>query len=79
VDHGHYIEAKPQSLMNDIIVDLWAVVTLNRVLLPKLRERKCRSAILNISSCTGVYLSGHLGVYSSCKKSLDVYSRILSQ
>lgn len=32
---------------------------------------------MNVSSCTGVFLSGRLGVYSSTKRSLDIYSQIL--
>jgi short-subunit dehydrogenase len=34
---------------------------------------------MNISSCTGVYLSSNVGVYSSTKKSLDIYTRILQK
>lgn len=79
VSLGQYIEAKPKGLLDDIIVDLWAVFVMNRILIPKLRTRNDRSAILNISSCTGVYISSLLGVYSSCKKTLDIYSRILAQ
>lgn len=65
--------------MRDLTIDLNAIFNINRILLPKLRARESRSAILNISSCTGVYLSGRLGVYSSGKKSVDIYSRILEQ
>lgn len=78
VNLGQYINVKSNHLISDLIVDLYAVFTLNRILLPKMRAREHRSAIINISSVTGVYLSGFLGVYSSSKKALDVYSQILS-
>lgn len=42
-----------------------------------MKLRKEYSAILNISSCCGVFLSPRVGVYSMTKKALDVYSRIL--
>ncbi len=52
-------------------------MVLNRILIPHLRARNNRSAIMNVSSCTGRYLSPRVGVYSSAKKSIDIYSRIL--
>jgi short-subunit dehydrogenase len=78
VSVGQYINVKGTHLISDLIVDLYAVFTLNRILLPKMRAREHRSAIINISSVTGVYLSGLLGVYSSAKMALDIYSRILA-
>jgi short-subunit dehydrogenase len=74
---GPYLSIEPKSLVDDINVDLCAVFVINRILIPRLRERPQRSAIINIASCTGYYLSTRVGVYSSTKKSLDVYSRIL--
>lgn len=47
-------------------------------MLPRLRARPMRSAILNISSATGYRLAGRVGVYSAIKLTLDHYSRILS-
>lgn len=46
-------------------------------MLPRLRARDKRSAILNVASCTGVFLSSRVGVYSSTKRTVDVYTRIL--
>jgi short-subunit dehydrogenase len=42
-----------------------------------MRTRTERSAIINIASCTGVFLSPRVGVYSSTKRTLDIYSRIM--
>lgn len=64
-------------LVDDINIDLLAVFLVNRIIVPKMRLRNDRSAIINIASCTGVYLSPRVGVYSSTKRSVDVYSRIL--
>jgi short-subunit dehydrogenase len=69
----------PQHIVNDALVDLQSIFIINRILIPRLRARAHRSAILNISSCTGYYISSRLGIYSSAKLALDVYSRILSQ
>ena len=64
-------------LVDDINIDLLAVFLINRIAVPRMRARNERSAIVNVASCTGVYLSPRVGVYSSTKRSIDVYSRIL--
>lgn len=78
-NYGSYLESKPQVLKSDLVVDILAVIMVNRILIPRLRERPLRSAILNITSCTGVYLASEVGVYSSGKKSIDIYSQILAE
>jgi len=77
VTSGPYHTIEPQELVNDVNCDLNSVFAINRILIPRLRARGKRSAVINISSCTGYYLTGRLGVYSSVKLVLDVYSRIL--
>jgi 17beta-estradiol 17-dehydrogenase / very-long-chain 3-oxoacyl-CoA reductase len=74
---GPYFSIQPEMLVDDINIDLLAVFLINRIIVPKMRTRGQRSAILNVASCTGVYLSPRVGVYSSTKRSIDVYSRIL--
>lgn len=59
-------------------MDILSIFIINRIMIPRLQKRQYRSAIINMSSCTGCYLSSRLGVYCSAKKSVDVYSRILS-
>lgn len=44
-----------------------------------MRERPTRSAIVNISSCTGVYPSHGNGLYTVTKMMLDIYSRTMTQ
>lgn len=76
---GSYLQIKPESLLEDTVVDFNAVIVLNRILVPRMRTRERRSAIVNVSSVTGVYLSPNVGVYSVIKKSLEVYSTILGR
>lgn len=76
---GNYLTIDPQMLIDDANVDLVALYEINRILLPKLRVRRHRAAIVNIASCTGVFLSPNVGVYSCTKRSLDRYSQALDQ
>jgi short-subunit dehydrogenase len=64
--------------LRDIEVDLLAAIAIMKVMVPQLRTRAKRSAIINMASIGTVYLFPRLGVYSSVKKSLDNVSRILS-
>ena len=64
-------------MVHDLNVDFWAIMVLNRILIPRMRARDNRSAILNFSSCTGRFISPRMGIYSSIKKTVDVVSRIL--
>ena len=78
VASGPFLTLKPQDIYDDLIVDINALFEINRIFIPKLRARDGRSAIINIASCTGFYLAPRVGVYSSGKKTVDIYSRILS-
>jgi short-subunit dehydrogenase len=64
-------------LIEDINVDVLAIFAIIQIMIPKLRAREKRSAIINIASCTGVFLSPRVGVYSSTKRTIDIYTRIL--
>ena len=75
---GYYQTLDPKEIVNDINADLYSIFIINRFMIPRLRARKERSAILNISSATGYRLAGRVGVYSSIKLTLDHYSRLLS-
>lgn len=46
--------------------------------MPVLRKRKERSAIINMASCCGVYLSQGNATYTPSKVMLDIYSRTLT-
>lgn len=61
-----------------LIVNYRPTYEINAALIPKLRNRKERSAIINTSSCTGFFISQNVGAYSSIKLATDIYSRTLS-
>lgn len=61
-----------------LFVNFRPMYEINKHFLPKLRARKDRSAIINMSSATGVYFSHNVGAYSSVKYAMDIYSRTLS-
>lgn len=48
-------------------------------MIPRLRARERRSAIINLASSTGYHLTARLGVYSSAKLILDHYSQMIAQ
>ena len=77
VASGYYHTIEPKDIVNDVNVDLYSIFLINRFMIPKLRARNMRSAILNVSSATGYLLAGRVGVYSAVKLTLDCYSRIL--
>lgn len=64
--------------MKTVVVNYRPMYEINRALIPKLRGRKERSAIINTASCTGYYISHYVGAYSSSKLMTDIYSRTLS-
>lgn len=51
---------------------------INAVMTPLLRSRKSRSAILNVASGAGVYVSQGNGTYSTSKAIFDHYSRTMA-
>lgn len=61
-----------------LFVNFMPMYEVNKHFLPKLRARGNRSAIINMSSATGVYFSHNVGAYSSIKYAMDLYSRTLS-
>jgi len=65
--------------MKDVInINYLAPYEINQALIPILRRRKNRSAIVNTSSCTGYYISHGNGLYTVTKLMLDIYSRTTS-
>lgn len=51
---------------------------INSVMIPVLRKRKNRGAIINLSSCGGVFICQGTASYSPSKVMMDIYSRTLS-
>lgn len=75
---GPYLEIQPQTIFKTLRVNYTPMYLLTQHFLPKMRLRTNRSAIINLSSATGVYFSHNVGAYSSIKHAVDIYSRTLS-
>ena len=73
-DFGDFVNWNPTEILKDICLDFESIRHVNTALVPRMRRRESRSAILNVSSATGVLPSPRLGVYSSMKFCLNVYS-----
>ena len=47
-------------------------------MVPYFKKRKNRSAIINVTSCLGIYVSHNAGNYSLLKHLIDIYSRTMA-
>lgn len=65
-------------MVKTLIINFQPAYYINQGLIPNLRKRKNRSAIINIASGTGIHLSHNVGVYGTIKCFFDLYSRTLS-
>jgi len=62
-----------------LTINFESTYEINAALIPVLRQRKQkRSAILNLSSCNGVFIIHGNGTYSPSKMMQDIYSRTLA-
>ena len=77
-EHGYFMELNPYSFLDASNVNFYSMYAINKKLIPRLRERAHKSAIINVSSCTGRFNSFYLGVYPTLKRMADIYSRTLS-
>lgn len=75
---GKYLLIEPKTIKRTLTVNFLPAYQINKKLVPKLRQREKRSAIINMSSATGFYISQNVGAYSSIKYALDTYSRTLA-
>lgn len=55
-----------------------ATYEINSVMIPVLRNRKNRGAVINVSSCCSIFISQGTASYTSSKVMMDIYSRTLS-
>ena len=73
-----YLNLPISDISNVIETNFMSLYLINQVVVPKLSERRYRSAIINFSSCTGVFTSHLLGTYPASKQIVDIYSRTMS-
>ena len=82
---GQYLTIDPKKMKTQNYLNFHPMHHINRTMVPKLRKlalqhglNKQRSAIINLSSGTGVFYSPIIGAYSAGKHAVDIYSRTLS-
>ena len=74
-----FLKVDVETIKNSFEINFFAPYLINRALIPKMRKRKERSAIMNFSSITGAFISHQVGVYPASKQLLDIYSRATSE
>ncbi|MEY2505873.1 MAG: uncharacterized protein QOH01_202 [Verrucomicrobiota bacterium] len=72
-DRGPFATAKPERVRQMVVVNMVALTTLTRALLPTMIERK-RGAILNISSIAGFMPIRKMAVYAASKAYVTSFS-----
>jgi uncharacterized protein len=72
-DRGSFATAKPERVQEMLAVNVVALTTLTRALLPAMIERK-RGAILNVSSTAGFLPIRKLAVYAATKSYVTNFS-----
>ncbi len=75
---GALANGDPQNIKESIIVNILPMTLLSRYLIPRMTQRKQRSAIINISSFAGFYVRPYIGLYSSTKVFNDFLSRAIA-
>ena len=75
---GPYFDVSPKQIALCTVCNFGCQYTINKELIPYLRKRDKRSAIINLASSTGVFFSPYLGIYSTIKHLLDIYTRTLA-
>jgi uncharacterized protein len=75
-DHGSFATAEPQRVREMLAVNIVALTTLTRALLPGMIQKK-RGAILNVSSSAGFLPLGKLAVYAATKAYVTSFSEAI--
>ena len=73
------IECKPADCKLIFDTNLYSLVMLTKVLIGKLNSRRPRSAVINVSSISGVVPMPHFGIYSSTKAFVRYMTLALSE
>lgn len=75
----YFTESTNQQLQELFCVNMLAVVMITHHLIAKMLHRKFCSAIINLSSCDGVFPSAFVSVYSASKAFVDAFSSELGK
>ena len=76
---GDFGDIERNKLLSTFNVNVVSMAELTRIFAIRLAQRVNKSAIINLSSCTGVFPSPRLGLYSFTKIYVDVFSRIIAE
>lgn len=71
---GSYVDHSVEDIRDMITINCLAVAIISRIFLPKLGERKQKTALINLSSRTYIHPMPHLQVYASSKAFVDFLS-----
>jgi uncharacterized protein len=75
-DRGPFVTAEPERLRQMMAVNMVALTTLTRALLPAMIERK-RGAVLNVSSTAGFLPLRKMAIYAATKAYVTSFSEAL--
>ena len=75
-DRGRFVTSEPRRIQEMLAVNVVALTTLTRALLPAMIEKK-RGAILNVSSSAGFLPIGKLAVYAASKAYVTSFSEAM--
>jgi uncharacterized protein len=75
-DHGSFATSEPQRVREMLAVNIVALTTLTRALLPEMIQKK-RGAILNVSSSAGFLPIRELAVYAASKAYVTSFSEAI--
>ena len=76
---GMFADIDRKKLEQTFVINVNSMVEINKIFISRFKQRVNRSAIVNLSSCTGIYPSPRVGLYSFTKVYLDVFSRIITK
>ena len=74
----YFTESTNQKLQELFCVNIISVAMLTHIVVQKMLQRKLNSAIINLSSCEGVFPSAFSSIYSASKAFVDAFSCQLS-
>ena len=76
---GYFLDIEKKKLTDVYITNVYSQVEISKIFIPRFRARANKSAFINLSSCTGVFPSPRVGLYTFTKTYNDVFSRIIEQ
>lgn len=76
---GYFLDISREKLLETYNINVNSQVQISKIFINRFKQRANRSAFINLSSCTGVFPSPRVGLYTFSKTYNDVFSRILTK